>query len=57
MWFYDFYLKKNLNGARNDQALLVIMVPTIFNKICTPSSVQRKVKVNIYELKQPAYLK
>lgn len=48
MWFYDIYLNKNLSGAKNDQALLVIMVPTIFNKICIPSLVQRKVKVNIH---------
>lgn len=36
-------------SARNDQALLVIMAPTVFDKICI--TFQRKLQVNIHELK------
>lgn len=49
--------KKILTGARNDQALLLIKVPTISNKICITSLVERKLQVNVHELKQPAFLK
>lgn len=52
--------KKNQNipiGLWNTQALLIIIMPIIFNKICIIFLVQRKWQVDIPELQLPAPLK